>query len=699
MSPLTPTPVMNAAGVGYWHTSGNRILDQNNQPVRIAGVNWFGFETATYAPHGLWARGYKEMLDQIKSLGYNTIRLPYSNQLFDSGSTPNGIDFAKNPDLQGLNGLQIMDKIVAYAGQKGLRIILDRHRPDSAGQSELWYTAAYPESRWISDWQMLAGRYNGNSTVIGADLHNEPHGRACWGCGDTSVDWRLAAERAGNAILSVNPNWLIFVEGVESYNGVYYWWGGNLMGAGAHPVRLSLSDRLVYSAHDYPASVYPQSWFNHPNYPTNLPALWDERWGYLHKNNIAPVLLGEFGTKLQTTSDQQWLDTLVSYLGTGVAGINWTFWSWNPNSGDTGGILLDDWITVNQQKHNKLVPIQFPLDGTIPTPTPTPTPIPTPTPTPLPGTGTGLRGEYFDNKDFTALVMTRTDATINFNWGTGTPPGTALTGPDTFSVRWTGKVQPRYTETYTFTTTSDDGVRLWVNGVNLINNWTDHAPTDNSGTIALTAGQQYDIRMDYYENGGGAVAKLQWASPSQAKQVIPQTQLYPASGTPTPTPIPTPTPTPTPASGALKVQYRAADTNATDNQIKPHLQIVNPGSVGVPLGELKIRYWFTADSNQTINNWCDWAQLGCGNLTWSIVKLTTPKSNADHYLEIGFASNAGSLAAGASTGEIQSRMAKADWSNFNEANDYSFDPTKTSFVDWTRVTLYRNGALVWGSEP
>ena len=95
-----------------------------------------------------------------------------------------------------------MDKVVQYCGQIGLRIILDRHRPDSGGQSELWYTSAYSEARWISDWQMLANRYKGNSTVVGADLHNEPHGSACWGCGNQQTDWRLAAQRAGNAILN-----------------------------------------------------------------------------------------------------------------------------------------------------------------------------------------------------------------------------------------------------------------------------------------------------------------------------------------------------------------------------------------------------------------------------------------------------------------------------------------------------------------
>src|SRR4029079_12715287 len=191
---------------GYFHTAGSQLLDANNQPVRIAGVNWFGFETSNYAPHGLWARGYKSMMDQMKQLGFNTIRLPFSSQLFDAGSTPNGIDFSKNPDLQGLNGLQVMDKIVDYAGQIGLRILLDHHRSsagNSANESGLWYTSAYPESRWISDWTMLASRYAGNPTVIGADLHNEPHGPATWGDGGSN-DWRLAAERAGNAILAVN---------------------------------------------------------------------------------------------------------------------------------------------------------------------------------------------------------------------------------------------------------------------------------------------------------------------------------------------------------------------------------------------------------------------------------------------------------------------------------------------------------------
>jgi PKD repeat protein len=143
------------------------------------------------------------------------------------------------------------------------------------------------------------------------------------------------------------------------------------------------------------------------------------------------------------------------------------------------------------------------------------------------GGGTGLKGEYFDNMDLTALKLTRTDATVNFDWGGGSPDSSIEA--DSFSVRWTGQVQAQFSETYTFYTVSDDGVRLWVNGVQVINNWTNHAPTENSGTISLVAGQKYDLKMEYYENGGGAVAKLLWSSTSTAKQVVPQAQLYAAS--------------------------------------------------------------------------------------------------------------------------------------------------------------------------
>ncbi|MCD9024984.1 beta-glucanase [Cohnella silvisoli] len=139
--------------------------------------------------------------------------------------------------------------------------------------------------------------------------------------------------------------------------------------------------------------------------------------------------------------------------------------------------------------------------------------------------GTGLTAKYYDNMDFTSLKATRTDATVNFDWGYGSPM-TSM-GADTFSVRWTGKVMPQYTETYTFYTSSDDGVRLWVNNQLIINKWVDQAATEWAGTIQLTAGQKYDIKLEYYDNTEDAVAKLSWSSASRSKQIVPQNRLYP----------------------------------------------------------------------------------------------------------------------------------------------------------------------------
>jgi endoglucanase len=443
----------SAAGSGYWHTSGRRILDAAGNQVRIAGINWFGFETSNNVVHGLWARDYKDLLNQVASLRYNTLRLPYSDDILKPGAMPNSINFnAMNTDLQGLNSLQVLDKIVTYAGSIGLRVILDRHRPDASGQTALWYTSSVPESTWISNLQALANRYQNNPTVVGFDLHNEPHDPATWGSGDTTTDWRLAAQRAGNAVLSVNSNLLIFVEGIQTFNGVSGWWGGNLMGAQNFPVQLNVANRLVYSAHDYATSVSDQPWFHDPTFPNNMPGIWDQHWGYLFNNNVAPVWLGEFGTTLQSTIDQQWLAKLVSYLGTGTDSFQWTFWDLNPNSGDTGGILNDDWTTVNTTKDGYLTSIKsslFDHVGSAPstppttvTGTPTRTSSPTPTasrttsptsgpPSTPPGTGGASASLHVDNdwgSGFTATV-------------TITNRGTAATSSWRVTWTWPGNQQ------------------------------------------------------------------------------------------------------------------------------------------------------------------------------------------------------------------------------------------------------------------
>jgi hypothetical protein len=148
-----------------------------------------------------------------------------------------------------------------------------------------------------------------------------------------------------------------------------------------------------------------------------------------------------------------------------------------------------------------------------------------PPPPPAPsGNGNGLKAEYFDNINFTNLKLTRTDESVNFDWKRGAP--VTGVGADTFSVRWTGQVLAQYDETYTFSTTTDDGVRLWVNNQLVVNAFQDQAATEKSGSIRLEAGKKYDIKMEYYENGYDALAKLSWNSRSQAKQIIPKAQLF-----------------------------------------------------------------------------------------------------------------------------------------------------------------------------
>ena len=505
---LTAAPAVAAGtGVGYLHTDGNKIVDSTGATVRLTGINWFGMETDNMTFHGLWSSNpWRNQIDTMARLGYNTLRIPYSNDALKPNARATGINDYVNPDLVGLSPLEILDKVIEYAGSKGMRVILDRHRPTSAGQSALWYTPTVPESTWINDWKMLARRYAGNPTVIGADLHNEPHAEgtnpnatgACWGCGDPARDWRLAAERIGNAILEVQPNWLIFVEGVSCPSGGLSniwdgdpsndescgWWGGNLSKAGEFPVRLNVPNRLVYSPHEYATSVYHQDWFDDPNYPENMPAIWDGFWGYLYKQNIAPIMMGEFGTTLQNDIDRVWLERLMAYTGTGVNGMSFTYWSWNPNSGDTGGIALDDWTNINTAKQAILQPYLIapvpPGSTTPPTTPPVSTPPTTPPVTTAPPT---------------------------------TPPATGGCSVSYRSINtWPGGFQGELTVSNTGTTTLNPWrvTWTWPSGVTLSSGW--NATVTQSGTTVTAAAPSYapslapgaSVSIGFTANGSAA---------------------------------------------------------------------------------------------------------------------------------------------------------------------------------------------------
>ena len=371
-APAPPPPIQSA---GYWHTSGNKIVDSSNTTVRITGVNWYGFETTDHLVHGLWAQDYQSILNTIKALGYNVIRVPFSNEMVETNPVPtnfttNAGGKAVNAALVGKTALEDLDTIVAYAGSIGLRVILDNHRSEAGNSNEasgLWYTSAYPQASWIADWQALAMRYsdtrftfNGNPTVIGFDLRNEPHligssakSGSCW-TGDTTVNgcpasltsqnWTVAAQTAGNAILAINPNLLIFVEGLDCYSGVCGWQGGNLIGVASNPVVLTVANQLVYSAHDYGPALFQQPWFNGATTPDSLNAVWNKYWGYISAAGTAPVWLGEFGTGNNAADTQntaagsqgQWFFALVAYIKSNPQ-MSWTYWALNGE--DSYGLL------------------------------------------------------------------------------------------------------------------------------------------------------------------------------------------------------------------------------------------------------------------------------------------------------------------------------------------------------------------------
>src|SRR5688572_12011454 len=214
----TPTPVITPTsppvpGVpGGWRTSGTQILTPSNEPFLISGVNWYGFETRDKVAHGMWTKDYKFILDQVKQYGFNSIRIPFSNEMWESNPTPSASKVSACPECSGKRARDVMALIINYAGSIGLHVILDNHRSTAGNSAEgngLWYTSGYPESAWLSDWVNIqrwvhgmpqAGdtipvnyyASDGFPIVLGYDLRNEPHtpsrtaylSGATWGTGD-----------------------------------------------------------------------------------------------------------------------------------------------------------------------------------------------------------------------------------------------------------------------------------------------------------------------------------------------------------------------------------------------------------------------------------------------------------------------------------------------------------------------------------
>ena len=334
------------------HTQGRWILDHNNQRVKLAGVNWYGAEEQDYVVAGLELAKLVDIAVEIKRMGFNSVRLPWSNELYESNPLVSDAAVAANPQLKGLHAMDVFDAVVNALAAQGLLIILDNHVStadwccyDTDGNG-LWYNPRYPETNWIVDWQGMAERYRSQPTVVAVDLRNELRAGATWG-GDPQYDWHAAAQRAGNAILSVNPNLLVIVEGINYASG--------LTGVAQSPIVLNFPNRVVYSAHDY-------AWFHSglTSYGQVQQQL-NQSWGYiLTESPPAPVWVGEFGTchtglscfqDSAAGSQGLWFSSFLQYLG--QSDFDWCYWPLNGTeargtsrtfgSEETYGVLNTSW--------------------------------------------------------------------------------------------------------------------------------------------------------------------------------------------------------------------------------------------------------------------------------------------------------------------------------------------------------------------
>ncbi len=272
----------------------------------------------------------------------------------------------------------MFDRFLALCEQYGLKVFLDLHsaEADNAGHVyPLWYKGSITTENVYRAWSWVTNRYKTNDTIIGADLKNEPHGQwsetlfAKWDNSTDPTNFKHFAETAAQRILAINPNLLIFVEGTEVYpkDGVSWtsknkddwysnWWGGQLRGVAQQPINLGqYQDQLVYSPHDYGPLVYEQPWFTGDWNRTTLERdVWDPNWLYIHKQGIAPLLIGEWGGFMDGGRNQKWMTALRDLIK--EQHLHHTFWVLNPNSGDTGGLLNNDWATWDEAKYALLKP-------------------------------------------------------------------------------------------------------------------------------------------------------------------------------------------------------------------------------------------------------------------------------------------------------------------------------------------------------
>jgi aryl-phospho-beta-D-glucosidase BglC (GH1 family) len=365
--------VIQTQAVAANYTTSNNKIYKNGQQIVLKGVNYFGFESLeSGVVQGLWTSNVSldNHLDKIQSLGFNALRIPICNLNLYSTAVPVGyVNPTLNPAYAGKTAIQRLDLFLANLEARKIFFMLDHHDDDCNYAQptpfpDLWYSNSMSEEQWIKDLEFVANRYKDKEYFAALDLKNEPHDRTTWGDGNTATDFRLAAIKASQRVRVQNPNILIFVEGIGENNqssvsgfnkcttGVAHFWGENLQPVECYPILDSEipKNKLVLSPHVYGPDVYNQPYFQTGDFPNNMNAIWETKFGFLLAQGytIAP---GEWGGKYgeALASDKVWQDKWVDYqISKGIC--NNFHWSYNPTSGDTGGVVADDWTTVKTGK-------------------------------------------------------------------------------------------------------------------------------------------------------------------------------------------------------------------------------------------------------------------------------------------------------------------------------------------------------------
>ncbi|MCJ1408300.1 hypothetical protein MMC19_002375 [Ptychographa xylographoides] len=334
-------------------TSGRDIVDADNERFKLASVNWYGASDELFVPGGLDVQHRSSIAKLIRKLGFNSIRLPYSDELVVTNPVIPSSLVAANPDLVGLKALDIFEACVTALTDAGLAVIVNNHITHATWFDGLSLCDAtwsndhlgtlcrirQTEEQWIANWETVMSRFIDNSLVVGADLRNEVHG--FWGTMRWS-SWAPAAEKASEKLLAIQPNWLMVIEGTASAN--------DLSGARDRPIKLSIPERVVYSSHVYAWSGWGNmSRFSKRPYPSFAEEM-DNNWGYLLKENIAPVWVGEMGAPCNPGhGDTHYWDNLLKYLE--VLDVDFGYWAINPrkphlDEHERYSLVKDDWKTV-----------------------------------------------------------------------------------------------------------------------------------------------------------------------------------------------------------------------------------------------------------------------------------------------------------------------------------------------------------------